>query len=63
MKAMTEALIDTNQDAGLEVNTEKTKYILLSVYQNAWQNHNIMSRDSMTRSRLVFEFIGLLNNS
>jgi hypothetical protein len=30
-----ETLIDANKDVGLEVNTEKTKYMLLSGHQNA----------------------------
>jgi hypothetical protein len=63
MKQITEALNGTNQDVGLEINTEKTKYLLLSVYQNAGHSHKIMSRDSGTRSGLMFGFIGLLTNS
>jgi hypothetical protein len=30
-----------SKEVGLEVNTEKTKYILLSRHQNAGQNHDI----------------------
>jgi hypothetical protein len=37
----TEALIDTSKEVGLEVNTEKTKYMLMSHHQNAGQNRNI----------------------
>jgi hypothetical protein len=33
-------LIDASKEAGLEVNAEKTKYMLLSHHQNAWQNHD-----------------------
>jgi hypothetical protein len=40
MKNM-KALIDGSREAGLEVNTEKTKYLLLSCHQNAGQNHDI----------------------
>jgi hypothetical protein len=38
----TEVLIDAIKEVGLEVNTEKTKYIhmLLCCHQNAGQNHN-----------------------
>jgi hypothetical protein len=36
----TEALIDASKEVGLEVNTEKTKY-MLSGHQNSGQNHNI----------------------
>jgi hypothetical protein len=34
------ALIDASKEVGLEVNTEKTKYMLLSRHQNAGKNHD-----------------------
>jgi hypothetical protein len=37
----TEALIDASKEVGLEVNTEKTKYMLTSLHQNTQQSHNI----------------------
>jgi hypothetical protein len=40
-KKNTQTLIDAGKEVGLEVNTEKTKYMLLSRYQNAGQSHNI----------------------
>jgi hypothetical protein len=40
-KKHTETLIDTGKEVGLEVNAEKTKYMLLSRHQNAGQNHAI----------------------
>jgi hypothetical protein len=40
-KKNTEILIDTSKKGGLEVNTEKTTYMLLSRHQNAGQNHGI----------------------
>jgi hypothetical protein len=36
-----EALIDTSKEFGLEVNTQKTTYMSLSLHQNAGQNHAI----------------------
>jgi hypothetical protein len=41
IKENTEALIHSSKEAGLGVNTEKTKYMLISRHQNAGQNHNI----------------------
>jgi hypothetical protein len=41
MKKNTETLIDTSKEVGLEVNTKKTKYMLLSHHQCAGQNHDI----------------------
>jgi hypothetical protein len=36
-----ETLIDAGKEVGLEINIEKTKYMLLSRHQNAGQNRNI----------------------
>jgi hypothetical protein len=41
IKKNTETLIGYSNEVGLEVNAEKTKYMLLSHRQNAGQNHNI----------------------
>jgi hypothetical protein len=40
-KENTEPLIDAGKKVGLEINSEKTKYTLLSRHQNAGQNHDI----------------------
>jgi coproporphyrinogen III oxidase-like Fe-S oxidoreductase len=37
----TEPLIHASKEVGLEVNVEKTKYMLVSRYQNAGQNREI----------------------
>jgi hypothetical protein len=37
IKKNTETLVDTSKEVGLEVNAEKTKYMLLSYHQNAGQ--------------------------
>jgi hypothetical protein len=34
-------LTDAGKEVGLQVNAEKTKYMLLSHHQNAGQNYNI----------------------
>jgi hypothetical protein len=39
IKKNTQTLIDVSKEVGLEVNTEKTKYMLLSRHQNAEQNN------------------------
>jgi hypothetical protein len=40
----TQALIDTFKQVGLEVNTERTKHMLLSRHQNSGKIHNIKRR-------------------
>jgi hypothetical protein len=37
----TEALLNASKEVGLEVNPEKTKYIIMSCYQKAGQKHSI----------------------
>jgi hypothetical protein len=41
IKKITQALIVTSKEVGLEVNAENTKYMLMSRRYNAGQNHNI----------------------
>jgi hypothetical protein len=38
IKKKTETLIGASKEVGLEINAEKTKYMLLSYHQNAGQN-------------------------
>jgi hypothetical protein len=40
-KKKTQTLIDACKEVGLEVNSEKTKYMLLSCHWNAGQNHDM----------------------
>jgi hypothetical protein len=41
IKKNTEALVVASKEIGLEVNAEKTKYMVMSRSQKAGQNHNI----------------------
>jgi hypothetical protein len=41
IKNNAETLIDANKEVGIEVNLEKTKYMLMSRYQTAGQNRGI----------------------
>jgi hypothetical protein len=38
----TETLLEACRDVGLEVNTEKTKYMVMSSHQNSGQIHNLL---------------------
>jgi hypothetical protein len=42
LRKNTEALLGANRELGLEVNIEKTKYIFVSPYQNAGENHKLL---------------------
>jgi hypothetical protein len=41
IKKNTETLIDASKEVGLEINVEKTKYMLLSLQQNVRENRDI----------------------
>jgi hypothetical protein len=41
IKKNTESLVVASKEIGLELNAEKTKYMVMSRNQNAGQNHNI----------------------
>jgi hypothetical protein len=47
-----------NKEVGIEVNTDKAKYILMPCHQNAGQNHNIKIPNTAFES--VTEFIYLV---
>jgi hypothetical protein len=58
IKKTTETLIGASKEAGLEVNAEKTKYMLLSRHQNAGQNHNIKIGDRSFENMAEFKYLG-----
>jgi hypothetical protein len=41
IKKKTQTLIDASKEVGLEVNAEKTMYMLMSCHQDAGLNHNV----------------------
>jgi hypothetical protein len=54
----TETLIDVSKKFGLEVNTEKTKYILLSRHQNGGQNYDIKIANRSFENATQFKYLG-----
>jgi hypothetical protein len=40
MRKNTEALLQASREVGVKVNTEKTKYMVMSHHQNGGHNHN-----------------------
>ena len=51
IKVNSEALVMTSKEIGLEVNADKTMYIVMSRDQNARRRHNIKSDNSFVRHR------------
>jgi hypothetical protein len=54
IKENTKTLIGTSRDIGLEINAEKTKYVIMSHHQNSGQNQN---------TRTANELFKMLENS
>jgi hypothetical protein len=54
----THTLTDTSKEVELEVNTEKTKYMLVSRHWNAGQNHDIKIADSCFENVAQFTYLG-----
>jgi hypothetical protein len=55
---VTETLIDAGKEVCLEVNTDKTKYMLLSRHQNAGQNHDIKIANRCFENVAQFRYLG-----
>jgi ribosomal protein S2 len=53
-----EILIDASKGVGLEVNTEKTKYMLLSRHQNAGQSYDIKIGNKCFENVAEFRYLG-----
>jgi hypothetical protein len=50
---------DAGKEVGLEVNTEKTKYMLLCHHQNAGQNHDIKLASRCYQNLVQFKYLGM----
>jgi hypothetical protein len=54
----TKALLDASKEVGLEVNSEKTKYMLVSRYQKAEQRQSITTGNRSFESEAKFKYLG-----
>jgi hypothetical protein len=54
----TETLLDTSKKIDLQVNTEKTKYMLLSYHQNAVQSYDIKIANRCFGNMEKFKYFG-----
>jgi hypothetical protein len=52
------ALFDANKEVGLEVNTKKTKSVLIPRYQNAGKIHNIKRVNRAFENMAKFRYLG-----
>jgi hypothetical protein len=58
IKKNTKTLIDASKEVGLEVNTEKTKHMLMSRHQNAGDNRNIKTSSIYFQNVAEFKYLG-----
>jgi ribosomal protein S2 len=58
IKKNTETLIDASKEFGLEANTEKIKYMLLSGHRNVGQNHDIKIANRCFENAAQFRYLG-----
>jgi polyribonucleotide nucleotidyltransferase len=57
IKNYTETLIDASKEVSLEVNREKTKYILLSRHQNTVQNYDMKIANRFFENVAQFRYL------
>jgi len=57
VKKNTECLLETSREVGLEVNTQKTKYMVMSRHKNAGQNHNLRIVDKSFKNVVLFTYL------
>jgi hypothetical protein len=58
IKKNTETLIDASKEVGLEINVDKTKYMLLSRHQNVGQNREIKIENRSFENVSQFKYLG-----
>jgi hypothetical protein len=58
MKKNTENLFDASKEVGLEINVQKTKYMLLSRHQNIGQNRDIKIANRSFENVSLFKHLG-----
>jgi hypothetical protein len=58
IKKITETLIDASKEVGLEINVEKTKYMLVSRKQNVGQNRDMKIANRLFENVSKFKCLG-----
>jgi hypothetical protein len=59
IKENMETLLGASRDAGLEINTERTKYVIMSCCPNSGQNQNIRIANELFENVAEFKYLGM----
>jgi hypothetical protein len=62
IKENLELLLKVNRDIGLEINAEKTKYMIISHHLNSGQNQYIRIANESFENVAEFKYLGTLTN-
>jgi phage gp29-like protein len=58
IKENTETLLEASRDIGLEINAEKTEYMIMSRHPNSGQNQNIRIANEWFEKVAKFKYLG-----
>jgi hypothetical protein len=59
IKESTETILEASRDIGLEINAQKTKYMILSRHPNSGQNQNIRIGNESFENMEKFKHLGM----